>query len=249
MKNLVFCALLLVSFSPFIQSKEIYATFTVHARKTANLAFNYNGIIEKFNVDIMSKVKKGDILATLHSEDLVATNNASEVSLKYAELDFKRHEKLLANKLIDKAQLDKFALAYDSIKAKIEIEKTTFEKTILRAPFDGVITRRLIENGDLVSAQRASTAFIIQSESNRILVAEFDQKYHADVKVGDLFNYNVDGQEQQYQGRIFRIYPTANTDTRKVSVQVIAKDLKVGLFGDGIILTSENTSNKVLESE
>jgi multidrug resistance efflux pump len=36
-------------------------------------------------------------------------------------------------------------MAYEAIKAKIEIEKTHFAKTILRAPFDGVITKRMIE--------------------------------------------------------------------------------------------------------
>ncbi|MCF6194121.1 MAG: efflux RND transporter periplasmic adaptor subunit, partial [Kangiellaceae bacterium] len=192
---------------------------------------------------------KGEVLATLYNEDLIAINNASEISRKYAELDFKRHEKLLAKKLIDKAQLDKFALAYDSIKAKIEIEKTTYEKTILRAPFDGVITRRMIEDGDLVSAQRMSTAFIIQSEHNRILVVEFDQKYHMDVKIGDPFIYHVDGEEKQYNGHVYRIYPSANADNRKVAVQVAAKDLKVGLFGDGIIVTSENIEEKPISTD
>ena len=250
MKTVIFGIVIHLLCNGNLRAKEIYATFTVHAEQTANLSFNYSGIVKNINVDIMSRVKKGEILATLYNDDLIAINNASKISFKYAKLDFNRHEKLLAKKLIDKAQLDKFALAYDSIKAQIKIENTTYEKTILRAPFDGVITRRMIENGDLVSAQRMSTAFILQSERKRILVVEFDQKYNKDVNIGDLFIYHVDGETKQYEGHVYRIYPTANVDNRKIAIQVSAIDLKVGLFGDGIIKTiNESPQNNDSEIE
>ncbi|MFT6989572.1 MAG: RND family efflux transporter MFP subunit [Paraglaciecola sp.] len=231
------------------QAKEIYATFTVHAKQGANLAFNYSGIIKELHVDIMSVVKKNDILATLVSDDLVATNNASKVTLKYANLDYKRHQDLYKKKLIDKSLLDKYAMAYEAIKAHIEIEKTLYAKTILRAPFDGVITKRMIELGDVVSGQMIKTAFNIQSEHARILVVEFDQKYNSDVNIGDTFLYKVDGDDNQYEGEIYRIYPEANSNNRKIALQVIATDLKVGLFGEGKIITSDDRKNSIKESQ
>lgn len=225
-------------------AKEVYATFTVFAKKSADLAFNYSGIVKEFNVDIMSVVKKGDVLATLINDDLIAINNISKVTLKYAKLDYERYKELVKKKLVDTAQLDIYAMAYETIKAKIELEKTIYAKTILRAPFDGVITKRMIELGDVVSGQLLKTAFVIQSEHRRILVAEFDQKYTNDVKVGDVFNYQVDGDDKQYKGKVFRIYPTVNEKTRKVSVQVAAEDIKVGLFGDGVFITSDITETE-----
>ena len=235
--------LLLTTFST-VQAKEVYATFTVFAKKSADLAFNYSGIVKEFNVDIMSVVKKGDVLATLISDDLIATNNASKVTLKYAKLDYERYKELLKKKLIDKAQLDRYAMAYDAIKAHIKLEGTIYAKTILRAPFDGVITKRMIEVGDVVSGQMLKTAFVIQSTHKRILVAEFDQKYTNDVKIGDAFIYHVDGDDREYKGKVFRIYPTVNEKTRKVSVQVAANDIKVGLFGDGIFITSDSADKE-----
>lgn len=237
MKKIIIILLAILSTS--IQAKEVYATFTVFAKKSADLSFNYSGIINEFRVDIMSVVKKGDVLATLINDDLIATNNASKVTLKYAKLDFERYKELLKKKLIDKAQLDKYAMAYESIKAHIELEKTIYAKTILRAPFDGVITKRMIELGDVVSGQMLSTAFVIQSQHDRILVAEFDQKYSNHVKIGDPFIYKVDGEEKQRKGKVYRIYPTVIESSRKVAVQVAAKDIKVGLFGDGVFITSD----------
>jgi membrane fusion protein (multidrug efflux system) len=188
-------------------------------------------------------------LATLASEDLVATNNASKVTLKYANLDYERHKDLYKKNLIDKSLLDKYAMAYEAIKAHIEIEKTLYAKTILRAPFDGVITRRMIELGDVVSGQMLKTAFNIQSQRDRILVVEFDQKYNSDVNIGDTFLYKVDGDDNQHEGEIYRIYPEANSDNRKIAVQVIAKDLKVGLFGEGKIITVADGNSFLKDSQ
>ncbi|GAB2702965.1 MAG: HlyD family secretion protein [Alteromonas sp.] len=232
-----------------VQAKEIYATFTVHAKQGANLAFNYSGIIKELHVDIMSVVKKDQILATLASDDLIATNNASKVTLKYAKLDHERHKDLYKKNLIDKALLDKYAMAYEAIKAKIEVENAIYDKTILRAPFDGVISKRMIELGDVVNGQMIKTAFNLQSEHARILVVEFDQKYNSDVNIGDTFLYKVDGDDRQYEGQVYRIYPEANRDNRKIAIQVIAKGLKVGLFGEGKILTSDDSNNLVKVSQ
>jgi len=231
------------------QAKEIYATFTVHAKQRASLAFNYSGIVKELHVDIMSEVKKDQILATIASDDLVATNNASKVTLKYATIDYERHQDLYKKNLIDKSLLDKYALAYEAINAQIALENAIYQKTILRAPFDGVITKRMIELGDVVSGQMIKTAFNLQSEHARILVVEFDQKYNSDVKIGDTFLYKVDGDDNQYEGKIYRIYPEANSDNRKIALQVIAKDLKVGLFGEGKIITSDDSHHSVTESQ
>ena len=107
----------------------------------------------------------------------------------------------------------------------------------------------MIELGDVVSGQMLKTAFNIQSERARILVVEFDQKYNSDVKIGDPFLYKVDGDDKQYEGKIYRIYPEANSDNRKIALQVIAKDLKVGLFGEGTIITSDNRNSSVQENQ
>ncbi|WP_339725438.1 efflux RND transporter periplasmic adaptor subunit [uncultured Paraglaciecola sp.] len=247
MKKIILLALLLGLTK--VQAKEIYATFTVHAKQGASLAFNYSGIVNELHVDIMSVVKKGQILATLANDDLIATNNASKVTLKYAKLDHERYKDLYKQNLIDKAMLDKYAMAHEAIVAKIALENAIYEKTILRAPFDGVISKRMIELGDVVSGQMIKTAFNLQSEHARILVVEFDQKYNSDVKIGDTFLYQVDGDETQYEGKIYRIYPEANSDNRKIAVQVIAKDLKVGLFGEGKIITSDVNQQSIKQRQ
>ncbi len=232
-KLLTILALLIVS----LQAKEIYATFTVHAERSANLAFSSSGIVDKVLVDIAIEVKKGAILAKLQNEDLKASLGITQTALKYAKKDYNRRQKVKS--IIDQAEFDKYASKYANAKAQLVYQQAILDKTILKAPFNGVIYEKSIEVGDAVSGAMIRTVFKIQSLSERKLVLEFDQKYWADVKVGDKFSYKVDGSDETYAGVIAKIYPAIDTQKRKVKAEVKAKDFIVGLFGDGTIITAE----------
>jgi len=63
----------------------------------------------------------------------------------------------------------------------------------------------------------------------------FDQKYWKEVKPGQTFSYKIDGDETLYQGKIIKLYPTADPKNRKMTAEVEAMDIPVGLFGTGAI--------------
>jgi len=220
-----------------LHAEEIYATFNVQADKSANLAFSSSGIIDDISVDVTSKVKKGEVLAKLQNNDLKAQLNITQTALKYAKLDYDRQRKVQS--IIDEAKFDLFAFKYENAKAQVKFQEALLDKTFLKAPFDGIIYEKAIEVGDVVSGQMITTVFKIQSEHSRKLILEFDQKYHQFIKIGDSFKYRIDGDTKQYHGKISKIYPYANTETRKIKAEVLAEDFIVGLFGDGTITTQK----------
>jgi RND family efflux transporter MFP subunit len=214
-------------------AKNIYATFDVIAKQNAHVAFSSSGIVKKIKVDVGSIVNKGDVLASLNNNDLQASLNIANTTLKYASKDLARQEKV--KNIIDEAKYDSFKQKYESARAQVIYQEALLDKTILKAPFDGVIISKEIEVGDVVSGQMIKTAFQIQSTSERKLILQFDQKYGGIVKVGDTFTYKLDGSDTSYQGKITKVYPYADADTRKVKAEVETKDILVGLFGDGYI--------------
>lgn len=220
-----------------IYAGEVYATFQVKAEKSAELAFISTGVVEKVHIDVGSTVKKGEVLATLENSDLKAMLESAEVAEKYAQRDFERQQKV--KKVINQAQFDQYAFKYENAKAQAAYQKALYDKTILKAPFDGVIFEKIVEEGDAVSGGLLRTILKIQSLHKRKLMLTFDQKYHAKVKVGDLFQYQLDGDKKRYEGKITKIYPALDTNNRKVVAEVEAKDLMVGLFGEGMIITDE----------
>ena len=231
MKKLFVALLIVVSLS---HAAHIYATFDVSAQKRANLAFTASGIVQKLHVDIGSVVKKNQMLASLDNDDIKAMLQKTQIVLKFASRERDRQKKI--KNLIDASNYDKVLGNYENAKASVAYQQARYDKTILRAPFEGIIYNKSIEVGDAVSGLMLKTVFKIQSLHDRKLILEFDQKYHNDVKVGQVFEYTIDGNDKAYTGVISKIYPYANYDNRKIKAEVKAKDFMVGLFGDGYIL-------------
>ncbi|MFZ9659833.1 MAG: efflux RND transporter periplasmic adaptor subunit [Arcobacteraceae bacterium] len=230
--------------------EEIYATFYVEASKSSNLAFDTSGIVKNTFADASSVVKKGQKLAELNSEELgaslaiaKASVESAEVNLKFALKDYDRQVQV--KHLIDEAQFDRYVLALESAKVKLSeakanlaYKKTLYNKTVLYAPYDGVIVDRLIDKGDAVSGAQLKTAFRIQSSSERKLILEFDQKYWQTVKSGQVFKFTIDGDLRTRTAKITKVYPYANNTNRKMKAEVRAGGFSVGLFGNGYITTS-----------
>jgi membrane fusion protein, multidrug efflux system len=218
-----------------LNAAEIYATFNVEAQKSASLAFDASGVVNVVNVDISDEVKKGKVLASLENSDQKAILDSSKTTLKYAQKDYERQ--VAVKKLIDEGKFDSYALKYENAKNQLAYQEALYNKTFLKAPFDGVIFFKQVEVGDTVNGMMLKTVFKIQSKHERKLVVEYDQKYHSVVKVGDKYQYKLDGDDKVYTGVISKIYPLADANNRKMQAEVKAKDLVVGLFGDGKIIT------------
>lgn len=245
----IFLGLLFFVFG--LHAQGVYANFFVEAKEDASLAFNAGGIVKKVHVDVSKSVKKGDVLVELINEDARALLNIAksdlanaQVTLEYARRDYERQSKV--KHLIDEARFDVYALAYEKAKtalkhaeANLAYREALYKKTILYAPFDGVIYEKSVEVGDVVTEMTPKTILKIQSLANRKLVLEFDQKYWQSVKAGQSFKYKIDGDKKEHIGVITKVYPHVNLQSRKLSAEVEAKEFVVGLFGDGYIDAKE----------
>jgi RND family efflux transporter MFP subunit len=220
-----------------IYAQDIYATFSIEAKESANLAFNATGLVESVEVEVGSVLKQGQIIATLKHDDLQALLESARINLKYAKKDYERQ--LAVKHVIDKSKLDLYEKNYESAKANVAYQKALLDKSFLKAPFEGIILTKNVEKGDVVSAQNGKVLFTIQSLHDRKLILSFDQKYHAKVKAGDTFEYTIDGDNQTYNGTITKIYPYADTATRKIKAEVLSKDTMTGLFGQGYIKSKD----------
>lgn len=234
MKKILITLLMFVSFA---NAAEVYATFLVHPLKDANLAFIASGIVDKINVSVGSRVHKGEILAELENSDIKAMLEIARTTYKYAKKDYERQLKI--KNLIDEAKFDAVANKYESAKDQLAYQQALYNKTFLKAPFNGVIYSKEIEVGDAVSGMMLRTAFKIQSSSKRKLLLKFDQKNRKLVHVGDTFQYKIDGDEKIYKGKISKIYPRANFQDRKITAEVLTNDFTPGLFGDGYIISKK----------
>ncbi len=238
-------ALLLVSTSLF--AKDIYATFNVKANKEAVLAFTASGTINKRYVEVGSIIKKGDVLASLDNseqkmilalakEDLANANIQAKQSLN----SFNRYKKV--KDILDKEKYEQITfskkMTQNSAKKamlNVRLRQAQLNKTILRAPFDAIVTQSFKELGDSVTGMQVMPVFEVMDISDSKLILEFDERYWNVVKAGQTFTYSIDGSKESFSALIHKVYPSANSKNRKIKAEVMTKNIKPGLFGQGLI--------------
>jgi len=244
MKKILVTAVL---FFAALHAESIYATFDVEAEKAAELSLTSSGTIEKINVDVGSRVKKGDVLLWLDNHDMKeavelakAQLELARIDAKFAKRNFERYDKV--KNVIDAGEYDRYVSAYETAATRlreaevnVRYKQTLLDKTILKAPFDGVISDKPVEVGDVVSGAMIKVLLRLQSAKENTLKLKVDQKYWTKLKPGLVFHYKVDGDATPHEGKISRVYPTADSGNRKIIVEVPAEGIVPGLFGEGEI--------------
>jgi len=153
--------------------EEVYAADAiVESVQQATLAAQVNGSVTAYYVDAGDRVKKGQVLARLDtrtSDAQVAAGRAgisqAEAALAAAKSNYERTKSLVAQKFISQAALDKAESDYKVALAAVETARagsvqanTARDFAEIRAPFDGIVTRRLMEIGEFASPGRAVIA-------------------------------------------------------------------------------------------
>jgi RND family efflux transporter MFP subunit len=233
----IFLALLIVGVS-IAHSAEVYATFVSKPSKGAKVAFSSSGIVGNIKVDVGDRVKKGQVLATLNSEDLSALESTARAQAKFATAEYNRY--LQVKQYISPAQLDSYRLKKENAITQLKYSQSTQQKTVLRAPFNGVITARNIEIGDMVVSQATSTpAFTMQTSGPIKLVIKYDSKYYGIPKVGSVFVYQIGGRGATRSTKITKIYPSVEEKTNMILAEAIVDNIPSGLFGTGKIIVGK----------
>lgn len=226
--------------------EQIYANFDVAAKNSSELSIKGFGIVKRINVDVSSRVKKGDVLIELENESEKIALEAAKNDLELANLA-KEHAKEVLQRFkkvkgVTSAQnyqdvefeFKRANLAAQKAQIAVKNANEMLENKLLKAPYDGVISQKKVEVGEGVSgvAQKLLSIF---SYPEVKLVLSFDEKFKDMVKIGSEFRYKIDGDSEERVGKIELIYPTVDLKTRKIYAEVYTKDITVGLFGEGYI--------------
>jgi membrane fusion protein, multidrug efflux system len=191
------------------------------------------GRVEEINVEVGSRVRKGDVVVRMDRTQLIQVNE----QLQNALTTYERMDTLHKLHSISEQQ-------YDAAKTQYEIVKSNFDfltkNTTLVSPINGIVTGKYLEAGELYTSApntpsgKAAVVTLMQINplKAKINVAE---KYFPLVKNGMKANVGVDVfADKKFTGEIYRIYPTINSDTRTFPVEVTISNndesLRPGMF-------------------
>ncbi|MGF1787627.1 efflux RND transporter periplasmic adaptor subunit [Photobacterium swingsii] len=124
------------------------------AAQRAQLSFQVPGEVQQMLVNVGQKVEKGQVLAVLDDKDYRLAFDAKFAEYELAKSQFERAQQLYAKKLISTDQFDRNETSYKTAITNIEQAKTDLENTLITAPFDGVVSLRLVNQHQFVGANQ-----------------------------------------------------------------------------------------------
>ena len=151
MRNASFIGLLLLCFTAaFAQQNSISFDAALLVENDVEIKTRLTGIIDKIYVERGARVKKGDPLAELDNRDLKLEIRKAEVHLQEMKVENDRAKSLHDQKLLSDSEYDSKRLGYEHAEAELELAKVNYQKSIIRAPFSGVVGERYLKVGQRV---------------------------------------------------------------------------------------------------
>jgi len=208
-------------------------TASLVADREAQVVAKTSGVLMKLYVEEGDKVKAGQLLAKLEEENPRLNVAKAEAMLKKMENDYRRANELFGKKLLSSGDHDKIGFDLQTQRATYDLTKLELSYTRIVAPIDGVISQRMVKEGNLIQTNQA--LFKIDNFDPLLAVLNVPERELNTLKVGQTVNMTVDALASQgFQGKIARISPVVDTASGTFRVTCEFRDkseqLKSGMF-------------------
>jgi RND family efflux transporter MFP subunit len=197
-----------------------------------------NGYVLHWYRDIGSSVKKGDLLAEISAPEIdqelsqaEATRVQTAASAELAKSTAERWQSLRKKDAVTQQDLDERLSAYSQAKANLDAADANagrlrklqeFNRVV--APYDGVVTRRNVDVGDLVNAGNGGTGqalfSVAQTDPLRLYVY-VPQVYAPQIKIGDAVSVVLTERSgEEFHGTVARTARAIDTASRTMQVEI-----------------------------
>jgi membrane fusion protein, multidrug efflux system len=229
---------------------------------SAHIKSEYSGIVAAVHVREWVAVRKDQPLATLDAREAKATLESARAALLQATVAETRavRERQRATKLKDVGLMTQQGLddawsaeaaaaaVTRAARAQLASARTRLAKTVIRAPFDGVVAFRGVNVGDRVESMGSGDA-MFEVVDNRVLelTVTVPSTHLATLAAGQRIEFSVDAWPgRAFAGRLTHLNPSVDRQSRaaRVVADVPNPDgaLKGGLFVKGKIETQSRTA-------
>ena len=235
----------------------ITATGTLQPVDQVTVGAEVSGRVDEILVDFNDRVRKGDVLARLNTDELAARAvqaragvAQARANLAKAQHDHRRAEELrprgfVSNEQYEQARtsFDVARASYDSARALADQAEANLAKAAIRSPIDGMVLDRKVERGQTVASSfQTPELFVIASDLTRLeLTVDIDEADIGGVRVGQAATFEVDAYANRgFDARLAELRNAARTVANVVTYQgVLAVDNAQGLLKPGMTATAD----------
>jgi RND family efflux transporter MFP subunit len=220
-------------------AEEIILPGNVQPYITSPIYARTNGYLKKWYFDIGAHIKQGELLAVIETPEVdeqlqQARSNLStaQANLELASITKTRYQGLLKSNAVSQQDVDNAVGSYNANAAIVEADKAavqqysalvSFEKVY--APFDGVITARNTDIGDLINSGSSSNVktdlFHIAQPGKLRVYVNVPEEYSRGIKVGMTADLSLaEFTDRKFQGKLVRTADDINLTTRTLLIEI-----------------------------
>ncbi|HJX63417.1 MAG TPA: efflux RND transporter periplasmic adaptor subunit, partial [Polyangia bacterium] len=229
--------------SPFLSG-------TTEAHRKSTLTPKVSSAVTRVHVREGDMVKQGQPLVTLDTRDFIlrsqqaeAARDGARVQLDAAKLDWTRIQSLLAEKAVPQSQFDMIDARFKGAKAGLAAAETAvamgqkaLHDSVVRAPFDGLVVKRFVNEGEYASVMPATQLVTIEEIDPVDLRIQVPSSDMAQVAVGSPVHVRLPATGQEMDLRLTRVVSSSDPRTRTFSAIVEIPNpnhsLRSGLYAE-----------------
>jgi membrane fusion protein (multidrug efflux system) len=234
-------------------------TGSIQPERRADLRAEVGAIVLQVLKENGEQVRKGDVLLRLDETSIrdsltsaEEATRAAEQSLAQAQRMFERQKTLLASGMVSTTAMEDAEMRRNNAQSDVAAARSRsvtarqqLTRTLVRAPFDGIVSERKVSNGDTAQVGKELIK-VIDPTSMR-----FEGMVSADkigvVRMGQPVLFRVNGYPGlNFNGKVKRVDPAANSVTRQVEVLVEFAEASqphvAGLYAEGRVESQTSSS-------
>ena len=161
------------------------------------------------------RIEKGTVLVVLDSAEWQAVVNQSEAAVNLQQLKFTRAAELRDKKVMSQQEYDEIQASLIEARAVLALARARLAKTVLRAPFSGILGLRQVSPGDYVESGQA----IVNLEAIDPLKVDFraPERYASQLAQARHISVSVDAYPgEHFEGEVYAIDPQVDAASRNI---------------------------------
>jgi membrane fusion protein, multidrug efflux system len=198
-------------------SEYLAETGRISAESQVEVLAKGTGHCLSLKVEEGDEVRKGQVLAELDRAEMEAQVRQSRVNVAQQKLAYERAERGVAQGIVAMAERDNAKSAFKQAEASLDMQEVQLSHLTIRAPITGVVTKRTLQQGMLVSSGTA--AFTIIDPSSFVLPINVNERHLPRLRVGQMAYVTIDSAgDRDFVAKVRRINPGVDLQSSAVKV-------------------------------
>ncbi len=204
-------------------TREIVITGRSAPARTATLRAEIDASVVEIGAERGRRIKAGEMIVRLATDHRQARLNEAQALVKQREFEYQAQQNLLKKGYQAEVNLAETLALLESAKAQVEYARLELAHVVIRAPFDGTLVERMVEQGDYLSM--GGIVAIVSEDNPLILSGEVTEVERFYVKIGMAATAKlVTG--QTLAGRIRFVAVNADATTRTFPIEIAVPNPK-----------------------